>query len=329
LEYDPDFVALEDAVRIEPEQQFGDTIVPAEEPEWESVRELAVELLSRTKDLRAAVHLVGALVHGNGLPGLAQGLQLVRALVETFWDSLHPQLDPDDDLDPTARMNIIASLGDSSLILAVRHAPIFQIPGLGSISYRDVQIANGQLPAPPDSEEILKLDTIQAAIHDLELSTLEDTVAVVEGAIEDVCAIEQSLMDAVGATQVVSLEALTHELRGILAFLNEQMVARGDTEPEEVEEGDEESVSGAGDPRGSRLKSQVSGEIRSSQDVIRALDSVIAYFRVNEPSSPVPLLLERAKRLVSRGFLEILNDIAPDGLSQAEQVTGASIEVPE
>jgi type VI secretion system protein ImpA len=67
LEYDPAFVALEDAARTEPEQQFGDTIVAAEEPAWDRVRDLAVELLARSKDLRAALYLLQALVHGHGL----------------------------------------------------------------------------------------------------------------------------------------------------------------------------------------------------------------------------------------------------------------------
>jgi len=55
---------------------------------------------------------------------------------------------------------------------------------------------------------------------------------------------------------------------------------------------------------------------------VRALDAVIAFFRKNEPSSPVPMFAERAKRLVSKDFLEVLTDIAPDGLDQAKLVGG-------
>jgi type VI secretion system protein ImpA len=63
--------------------------------------------------------------------------------------------------------------------------------------------------------------------------------------------------------------------------------------------------------------------------VIVTLDKIIDYYRANEPSSPVPLLLQRAKRLVSVGFIDILRDIAPDALAQAEMVTGASVEEKE
>jgi type VI secretion system protein ImpA len=36
----------------------------------------------------------------------------------------------------------------------------------------------------------------------------------------------------------------------------------------------------------------------------------------------VPLFLERAKRLVSKTFMEVLEDIAPEGVSQAKLIGG-------
>ena len=64
------------------------------------------------------------------------------------------------------------------------------------------------------------------------------------------------------------------------------------------------------------------GAIRSRQDAIRALDAVAEFFRRNEPSSPVPLFLERAKRLVSKSFLEVLADIAPEALARRGRRAG-------
>ena len=54
------------------------------------------------------------------------------------------------------------------------------------------------------------------------------------------------------------------------------------------------------------------------------IDKVCLYFERNEPSSPVPLLLQRAKRLISKDFLEILRDLTPDGVSQAELIGGVA-----
>ena len=64
------------------------------------------------------------------------------------------------------------------------------------------------------------------------------------------------------------------------------------------------------------------GAVKSREDAIRALDAVSEYFRRNEPSSPIPLFLERAKRLVSKDFLEVLADVVPDAVSQAKSVGG-------
>jgi type VI secretion system protein ImpA len=64
------------------------------------------------------------------------------------------------------------------------------------------------------------------------------------------------------------------------------------------------------------------GPIRSRDDVVRALDAVSEYFRQHEPSSPVPLFVDRAKRLVAKNFLEVLEDVVPDALPQVRSVSG-------
>jgi type VI secretion system protein ImpA len=66
----------------------------------------------------------------------------------------------------------------------------------------------------------------------------------------------------------------------------------------------------------------ISGEIGDRADVLRMLDKLITYYQRNEPSSPVPLLLERARRLVPKSFLEILEDLAPDGMAQLKVIKG-------
>jgi len=66
--------------------------------------------------------------------------------------------------------------------------------------------------------------------------------------------------------------------------------------------------------------------INSRGDVIRAIDLICAYYAQHEPSSPVPILLERAKRLVAKDFMDILRDLAPDGVAQLEMIRGPETE---
>ncbi len=58
------------------------------------------------------------------------------------------------------------------------------------------------------------------------------------------------------------------------------------------------------------------------------LDKICKYYAQNEPASPVPLLLERAKRLVPKNFFEVLEDLAPDGMSQLLMVSGPRSDTP-
>jgi type VI secretion system protein ImpA len=64
------------------------------------------------------------------------------------------------------------------------------------------------------------------------------------------------------------------------------------------------------------------GTVRNREDATRALDAVAAFFRTNEPSSPIPLLIERAKRLVAKDFLEVLAELAPEALAPAKAASG-------
>ncbi len=55
---------------------------------------------------------------------------------------------------------------------------------------------------------------------------------------------------------------------------------------------------------------------------------IINHYEQNEPSSPVPLLIKRAKRLVGRSFVDIIRDLSPDAMSQVKMVSGEE-ESPE
>ncbi len=69
---------------------------------------------------------------------------------------------------------------------------------------------------------------------------------------------------------------------------------------------------------------RLDGRIVTREDAIKALDRVCEYYERNEPSSPLPLLIRRAQRLASKSFLDIIRDLAPDAVSQAEAWGGGA-----
>ena len=64
--------------------------------------------------------------------------------------------------------------------------------------------------------------------------------------------------------------------------------------------------------------------IETREDVLAALSAVCEYYHQREPSSPIPFLLQRARRLVNMDFLQIMSDLAPDAMAQMKNITGAA-----
>jgi len=318
LEYDPAFVALEQEALGKPEVQYGDTITPAVPPDWKAVRRQAAELLARSRDLRLAAHMVRASLALHGMPGLADGVELIERLLAQRWDSVHPELDPDDDLDPTLRINSLAMLSDSaSLVRELKDAVLLKLPGLGPLTIKTIEIANGDLAPPADGDKIA-IGSIESAIADLDPEQLAAGVAALERTLNAVVNIELTLVRQVGSAQALNLDALTRPLRKAFEFLNRQQQAAA---APDAQSGDGVEGAGGAGPQGAP-RAAISGEIGGRDDVVRMLDKLVQYYGRHEPSSPIPILLERARRLVPMNFFEIMQDLAPDGIAQLTVIRG-------
>ncbi len=323
LEYDPAFGELERSAQSRPEQEMGDAVVEAQEADWPKVKAIALELFGRTKDLRVATYLARATLRTDGFVGLCDSLAVIRGMIEQYWDTVHPQLDPDDDNDPTLRVNTVASLCDQEAMLrAVREAPLVTSRLLGRFGLRDLALATGELSLPSDSDDTIpELSVIDGAFMECPIEELQETTQAVRDSIEHVGAIEDAVTAQVGAASAADLSSLVDVLNEAEKVLAERLARRGvGTEAAgEVEDAGPEQAQAAG-------AAAVPGQINSREDVIRMLDRACDYFARHEPSSPVPLLLQRAKRLVSKNFLEILQDLAPDGVPQAQVISGSEAD---
>jgi len=323
LEYHPDFLQLEQVVHGKPEVQYGETTVAATPPDWKVAEALSLDLLSRSRDLRVAVHLSRALLNRQGFAGFAEGLALVQGLLEQRWDHVYPQLDADDDNDPTARVNTLTALTEASgMLLDVRDAALVSSRAHGVASLRDIEYATGEVPLA-NGVEAPSLSSIDAVIADAHEDAATTHAALLD-ALHAAMRIETVLTEHVGAARAIDLSPLTKLLRRAADFLGERLGASAvaaDGATDEAADGEAAPGQHAG-----VAPVPVSGDITDRQDVIRVLDKICAYYERHEPSSPVPLLLLRARRLVDKSFMEILQDLAPEGMSQARQVGGIENE---
>jgi len=315
LEYgDPAFAELERAVQGKPEQQIGNTVVPAEDPDWKSVEGKAIALLGRTKDLRVTVHLVNALLRTRGFAGFAEGLGLLRKLIESYWEGLHPRLDPSDGNDPTMRVNILSSLAAPPVLAAVRALPLIKSRTLGTFTLKEIEAAAGS-----NGEAGPAIASLDAAAMDCDLGALTDMVTALKACLTELAAIETAVAARVEATSAPSFAKLTAMVRKADVYLAGKLAERSPAAADAVGGngvGDAQAGGAMGTPVG------LAGQINSREDVLKALDKIAAYYTRNEPSSPIPLFMERCKRLVMMSFIDIVKELVPDVLSQVEVLKG-------
>jgi type VI secretion system protein ImpA len=314
LEYDPDFVALEMANQPREERVIGDAVIPAEDPDYAKVAEMAANLLGRTKDIRIAVILANAALRTTGLFGFEEVLRYIRACVEDHWDSVHPQLDEEDDNDPTMRVNAILGLTNRTLVLhSLRLAPLTDSRAFGRFSLRDLEVAAGDVPPPGDMENVPTQQTISAAFQDEDADRLMQTMTAAISILGHIDAISAGFDAQVGAQgpDLDSLKKVAFDIKRRLETFTGAPVQET-----------QNAVPPHAPPQQLGVATQALGAINTPNDVTNALDRIVDYYARNEPSSPLPILLHRAKRLVSADFVTIMRDMAPLGVENVALIGG-------
>jgi type VI secretion system protein ImpA len=326
LEFDIEFGMLDRAAAGKPEQQYGGTVVPAEDPDWAEVRDQALALLGRTRDLRVLVHLAVAELHLAGIAGFAQSMQAIRDLLETRWAHLHPQLDPEDHNDPTLRANALLRLADPGRVLrTLRDVPLVISPRSGPISWRDLAIATNAIE-PPEGRERLSEAVIRGAFQDCDQARLAATRAALTDVADAAVGIVAAFDNQAGFGSSPDFDELLKLLRDASRLIDRFAPTVNGGVEHAAEAGATIAPTMAGGAAPPHLPATLAAAsltgVSTRADAMRLLDLVLDYYRRYEPSSPLPLLLERARRLADKNFIDILRDLAPDGVNQAQFVIG-------
>ena len=310
LRWDRRYLEVERLAEGKEETQFS----AAEEPDWREVRDGCVDLFAKGKHLRVAILLTLAAVRQEGYTGLRDGLKVIQGMLEQYWDQVFPQLDAEDNNDPTERVNSLSALvtpmatfGDKLKFLdRVQEAPLCESRQLGKFSMRDVAIAGGTLEVPDDpSKPKPTLQVIDAAFEETDPQTLEATATAIEEAGACLEAIEALFTEKCGAGVSPEAEAFKTLLRDAALQVRRHM--GGGEAAAEGGEGGEEGGSGGG-----RRGGNLSGEVNSPQEALLALEKVSRYYAGSEPSSPVGLIVACAAQMVNKNFQEIAKVLTPD-----------------
>ncbi|KAF1009013.1 MAG: hypothetical protein GAK28_00646 [Luteibacter sp.] len=314
LEYDPAFLDLERDAAPMAERVVGDSVKEARDPDWDKVAAEATRLLGRSKDIRVVVPLICAWTRTGGLSGWAAGLELLQRLLQDYWAEVHPRPDPEDDNDPTARANAIAAVCNPQAALGYfRHATVVSSPRVGRFSLRDLRVANGSMKIDATGGgSAPSLADIEACCLDCQEADLIAAANAADRAAVNAEAIAWAVGEQLGLA-APDLQPLLQDARELKSFLDQQ-VAQRCPQP---------AATSAGDALpGDTSDPAHAGRIESPQDVSRCIDRICDYYARHEPSSPVPILLRRAQRLIGRDFLALLQDIAPGGINELRVLAG-------
>ncbi|USI74918.1 ImpA family type VI secretion system protein [Sphingomonas morindae] len=306
LAYDPQRHLIEQAfdtpVSIDASGQAAD----APDLDWRTIIAAIVAQSARTKDVWLPVYLCRAGARAGDLATVACGAQALAGLLERYWETAHPRLE---DYGFAARRGACDTLTSYREFLApLERLVLVDHARLGRFTAADlIRLARGGETEPG-------YGPFRAALDEAGLAPLTDAMAHLIALREALRATDRLLMAHAGSDTGTNFAALYAWLDSLEAALRHVLPQ---DEPEATDAGTEDAEADPAVPAGAGAAAARPGRIGSREDVVRALDAVIGYYRAQEPGSPVPLLLERAKHWVALDFMAVLEDIAPAALADA------------
>ncbi len=317
LEYHADFIAMEQACTGKAEQQFGALLIPAEPADWDRVATLACSVLMRSKDLRAMLALTRAWTELQGLSGYARGLELITQSLQCYWQSLYPQLDGAGEEGARARLNVLAGLGDASMLtIRVRQLP-FLHSATDDISLRDtcslLDGSKADVPGYPGGRARLMEELIPVRQPNIAV------LLIIDACLQRLRAL---LTDYLGESALPAMDRMMKTV----ATVSE--VCRGrEREPCSAPLAGADTKHASMPPVASeRQPASVSdwrhSAIQSRSDALLMLEKVKMYFTEYEPGHPAPLMVDRVQRTIGLDFMAIIHELAPDGAAQLANLLG-------
>lgn len=323
IEYDPRMMALEEDIVGKPEQQMGDSIIPATPPNWKDILKNAASLLEDTRDLRVFIYWTAAQLAREGLSGLYEGLQHILYFSTEAWDELWPV--PDDG-DVQERLSAFALLSpmagsfdaDMTVVQLLLDQKLCFSHAVGSYSLRDIREAQ-----ETGNEEARKL--IRAAYLDSPEAELEKVKTCIDNILQCLRDIRECYDNHGMGTP--DLRMITDIVKEMQLFYKSQPAEQPEAPAPTVSEAPSASVSAA--PAAAAgplaavpvaLPAAAPGVINGRQDAIRTMKALCQWFEENEPSSPVPYFLKRAIRCVGANLFDIVEDLAPQMKEQLKLI---------
>jgi len=313
LEYHPQFLALAQAIEVGEEVQYGEQVYRPPEVDWRWVADECEQLLFCGLDLRVAVYQSRAWLMCDGLAGFLAGLRVIHFLVAERWESLHPQLLVEDDHDPLIRLNTLAHLAaPDTAICELKRLPLTVTTAGETLCFSPLDDTPGIESGGELREQCIA--RLQRLATKEEVGSFQRSYHALKQLLDNVRNIHVALIERIGMVAGQPLQVLEQTLQRMLSLLQPYVkiaLTEGDDAPQLAESGKQPHRAVA-----------LTGECGSRAEVILALDAVCRYYCAYEPNSPIPLFIERAKKLVGMDFLQIINELTPESMASIKALAG-------
>jgi type VI secretion system protein ImpA len=305
LRYDPVYDQIKEARRQDDTGPQGDWQRERKVADYRQVTDLSSKALAeRSKDLQLAVWLTEAALHREKFSGLQQGLDLLRGLLEQFWDTLYPEIE-DGDLEPRALL--LGWVGDR-LIDGVRFTPITS-GGFGLHHFKESRLVGTEEDAAQSES---KQEARQAAIKEGK-PTVEDFdkdaaststaqyeawIAALDACLAAIASLASLCDEKFGddGPSFVPLRTALDEVRHTVNQILQKRPGRA-AAPEPEEESVPQDFPPDGAPAApARRTAAISLDPENFDDVTLRLNAVAKFLRAQDAYSPAPYLLLRGYR---------------------------------
>lgn len=275
----------------------------APQPDWTPVLELGPRLLGEiSKDLEIAVWMIEAQVREEGFAGLKNGFELVRRLLETFWDGIHPR--PDEEGLATRIAPLTGLNGDEAegtLIVPIGMVPLLWHDGapLSTWHYRgarelatltDPDVRNRRIAAGA-----VPLDRFQTAVTASDPAELYARLAEVEACLKEFDALSALLDERCGggAPPTSNIRQALQDVLDCLRYVTRDLPQPTPGAASAATDGAAPSPARAG---GGVAAASAPGVVATRADAVEAMRKVRDFFRQTEPHSPLSYLVDQALR---------------------------------
>lgn len=268
-------------------------------------------LLAKSRDLRFLTLIAKYNILSDNFAGFADSVVATLALLNAQWSAVHPTQEAGGD---ALRAAYLSTLDDMpTVIMPLQNVPIIVDKRLGGLSARSIQLAHKRIAPqgdeqPGDPEAIL--NAFQRHEPLAELVAFKERAEAVKTALSG---LHQLFVEKVNFETAPSFDRLPQALDTMLAYVNPVIAARQGVAAPRASGESETLAEGEAESAASSAAAPVSADdMVSMKEAGNALDAVLTYFAVSEPSSPARLMIKQARQLVGKTFVEAMQVLAPN-----------------